>query len=101
MDDRRHWWSSVTRELETSTAELPRLIRRIDEALASEHITDSESFEAESIIERIEIVLRDIQTTLNSEENKEGLRASADLLREEIEAANETIARLIQRKPPP
>src|SRR5580700_2043956 len=69
-DDGPHWWSSIASELETSIAELPRLIRRVDEVLTAEHITDSQEFEAESILERIEIVLRDIQTTINSEENK-------------------------------
>jgi hypothetical protein len=96
-DDGPHWWSSIASELETSIAELPRLIRRVDEVLAAEHITDSREFEAESILERIEIVLRDIQTTIDSEENKERLRASADLLREEIAAADETIDELLKR----
>jgi hypothetical protein len=96
-DDGPHWWSSIASELETSIAELPRLIRRVDEVLTAEHITDSQEFEAESILERIEIVLRDIQTTINSEENKERLRASADLLREEIAAAYETIYELLKR----
>ena len=96
-DDGPHWWSSIASELETSIAELPRLIRRVDEVLTAEHITDSQEFEAESILERIEIVLRDIQTTINSEENKERLRASADLLREEIAAADETIDELLKR----
>jgi hypothetical protein len=97
MDDSRHWWDSVARELEISTAELPRLIRRVDEVLASEDTTDSQALEAESIIERIEIVLRDIQTVINSGENEEQLRASADLLRQEIAAADQTIDKLLRR----
>jgi hypothetical protein len=97
MDDSPHWWSSIALELENSTAELPRLIRRVDEVLASEDITDSQALKAESIIERIETMLRDIQATINSDENEERLRASADQLREELAAADETVDELLKR----
>jgi hypothetical protein len=98
MDDSPHWWSSIALELENSTAELPRLIRRIDEVLASAYVVDSQALEAELIIERLGLVLRGIQTAVNSDGSKERLRASADLLREEIAAADETVDELLKRK---
>ena len=98
MDDSPHWWSSIALELENSTAELPRLIRRIDEVLASAYVVDSQALEAELIIERIGLVLRGIQTAVNSDGSKERLRASADLLREEVAAADEILDGLLKQR---
>ena len=71
---------------------------RVDEVLAAEHITDSQEFETESILERIEIVLRGIHTAVNSDGSKERLRASADLLREEVAAADEILDGLLKQR---
>jgi len=42
-------------------------------------------------------MLRDIQTTINSDQNEERLKASADRLREELAAADETVDELLKR----
>jgi hypothetical protein len=98
MDVTRRSWLLIASEFESWTAELPRLIRRIDEVLASAYVVDSQALEAELIIERIGLVLRGIQTAVNSDGSKERLRASADLLREEVAAADEILDGLLKQR---
>ena len=95
MDEIQRHRLFIARELRTWTADLPRLIRRIDGALELPDISDSQAFEAESIVERIGLVLRGIQASINSGETKERLRASADRFREEVAAADSILDGLL------
>jgi hypothetical protein len=95
MDDASRQRLEIARELVAWTADLPRLVRRIDSALELPRISDAQAFEAESIVERIGLLLRGIQTSINSGETNERLSASADRLREEIAAADATLDRLL------
>jgi hypothetical protein len=74
------------------------LIRRIDGALELPYITDSQAFEAESIVERIGLLLRGVQAAVNCGGSNERLNASVDRLREEIAAADEILDGLIKQR---
>jgi hypothetical protein len=98
MDEIQRHRLFIARELRTWTADLPRLIRRIDGALELPDISDSQAFEAESIVERIGLLLRSIQAAVNSGESNARLSASADRLREEVAAADATIDALLKSR---
>jgi hypothetical protein len=96
MDNASRQRLEIARELAAWTADLPRLVRRIDSALELPQISDAQAFEAESIIERIKLLLRGVQAAINCGNSNERLSASLDRLREEIAAADETLDGLLK-----
>jgi hypothetical protein len=96
MDATSRRRESIARELAAWTADLPRLMRHSDNVMVLPHITDSQAFDAESIVEPIGLLLKSIQASINSGENNERLSAFANCLREKIAAADATLDRLVR-----
>jgi hypothetical protein len=94
MDETNRRQVSITRELMTWAYAMPRLIGRIDDVPCLPRITRSQMIEAESIRQRIRVVLSALHAAVEADEEFERLTANMDRLREEIAAADVTLDRI-------
>ena len=97
MDDARRQRLSLARELITWGKNLPRLIKRIDDALELPNLSLVQENDMQSMAEGLLYSFRAVGRIVQADDNYGHLVAATDRLREEITAAEATLHQLLER----